>query len=66
MNQATRLKGLGYIISILSVLLLAAVAWSSASDEPLLLACLMLGVLSSIIGMSLRWRAHIVDQRSRN
>ena len=63
MNRETRLKGLGYLSSIVSVLLLGAVAWSSASEKPLLLAALVLGIATSIGGMGLRWRSMLVQQR---
>jgi hypothetical protein len=48
-------KGFGYLVSILSVLLLGAGAFKSASQEPLLLACLIAGMSTSIAGMGLRY-----------
>ena len=63
MNKVTRLKGFGYLASIVSVLLLGAVALDSASDEPVLLVCLILGMAASVLGMALRWKAQLVQQR---
>jgi len=58
-----RAKGLGYLVSILSVGLLGAVAWSSAARDPLLLACLVLGMIMAIVGMGLRWAASVREAR---
>jgi hypothetical protein len=49
------LKGCGYMMSFVSVLLLAAVALDGANRDPLLIALVTLGVLTSIGGMALRW-----------
>ena len=59
-------KSAGYFISIISVLLLGAVAWSSASENGLLLAALILGMATSIGGMALRWRSMLVQQRKEH
>ena len=59
------LKSLGYLVSILSVLLLGAVAWESVADDPAMRACLILGMLTSMFGMGLRWASFFVDQRER-
>lgn len=62
MNHISILKGAGYLVSTLSVLLLGLVAWKSASEQPLLLACLTGGMLTSITGMTLRWLSHRHEQ----
>jgi hypothetical protein len=62
MNRASRSKGGGYLVSTISVILLAAVAWKGASKDPVLLVCLILGALTSIVGMGLRWRAFRIGQ----
>ncbi len=49
------MKGFGYLVSTLSVLLLGAAAWKGASEEPLLLLYLLAGMATSIIGMWLRY-----------
>ena len=59
-------KGLGYLISTISVLLLGIVAWKSASEQPLLFACLIAGMIASITGMGLRWISHRLDQRQKD
>ena len=57
------MQGLGYIISIFSVVLLAIAAWETASRDPLLQLCLIGGVATSILGMALRYAAHRRDRR---
>ena len=49
------MKGFGYLISIVSVLLLGAAAWRGASEDPVLLVCLIAGIATSIAGMGLRY-----------
>ena len=56
-------KGLGYLVSIVSVLLLGAIAWPTASEPRWHMPVLVLGVLTSIAGMGMRYRAHILQQR---
>jgi hypothetical protein len=56
-------KGLGYVVSIVSVLLLGAIAWPSESEPRWHVPVLVLGVLTSITGMAMRYRAHILQQR---
>jgi hypothetical protein len=58
-------KSLGYSISIVSVILLAIPTVSRASEEPLLFACLLGGMVASVIGMILRWASHARDKRAR-
>jgi hypothetical protein len=62
------LKGNGYLISILSVFLLALSPLKSAKDDPLVLVCIAVGALLSIAGMGLRWVAdrktqHRIDRK---
>ena len=59
------LKALGYLVSTLSVILLGAVAWKGASENPMLIICLVAGMATSIIGMALRWISHRIDQREK-
>lgn len=61
MRKSSRLKGSGYLVSSVSVLLLGVPALKSAKDEPLMLTLLAVGMLLSIIGMALRWRSHRVE-----
>lgn len=65
MNTVSIFKGLGYLTSILSVLLLGITAWKSASEDPLLLACLIGGMTTSILGMALRWHSHRLEQKEQ-
>ena len=60
-----RLKSYGYLISIVSVVLLGSVAWKYASEDRLMLACLVLGIVTSIAGMGMRWAQFVLDQREK-
>jgi len=65
MNLASSLKGLGYLVSIISVGLLGIVAWPQ-SDEPLWKAVVVsAGMASSVLGMFLRWLSHQREQRQK-
>lgn len=57
------LKGVGYLISTLSVVLLAIVSWKSASQSTLLVACLLVGAAASIAGMFCRWLTYQIEKR---
>jgi Tfp pilus assembly protein PilO len=58
-------KGLGYLVSTISVVLLGMVSWKSASEQPLLFACLLAGMAASVLGMVLRWISHRRDQAEK-
>ncbi len=56
------MKGLGYLSSIVSVLLLGTVAWPKA-DEPRWKAPLLaVGMAASIFGIALRFLSHRKEQ----
>ncbi|WP_224516102.1 hypothetical protein [Mesorhizobium sp. CA8] len=57
------LKGTGYLISAVSVILLGIVSWDSALKSPLLTACLLGGAATSIIGMFCRWLSYEIEKR---
>jgi len=63
--MASLFKGLGYLVSTVSVLLLGAVAWKSASEQPMLFVCLILGMAASVAGMGLRWISHRIEQKEK-
>jgi hypothetical protein len=60
------LKGVGYLISTGSVVLLAIVSWSSASKSPVLIACLVGGAALSIVGMFCRWLTYQIEKRRQD
>ena len=62
MTRPSVYKGLGYLTSALSVVLLGVVSWKSASEQPLLFVCLLAGMATSVLGMTLRWRSHRIEQ----
>ena len=66
MRTVSQLKGGGYLVSTLSVVLLAVPALKSALESPLMLACLVCGALASILGMGLRWRSHRLEQKEKD
>ena len=57
------LKGNGYLISILSVFLLAFPPLKSAKSDPVVLSCIAIGAILSILGMALRW---IADRKTQH
>ena len=65
LNRASRFKWSGYLTSTVSVILLAIVALKGAKGDALLMACLILGALTSIAGMGLRWRSHRIEQHEK-
>jgi hypothetical protein len=56
-------KGLGYLTSIVSVFFLGAIAWPKPEDPAWHLPALAIGMATSIIGMALRYKAHLDQQR---
>ena len=56
-------KGLGYIVSIVSVFLLGAVAWPTGSEPRWYMPALILGMAMSILGMGFRYKAHLDERR---
>ena len=63
MNSISQLKGAGYLVSTISVILLGIVAWDGTKGEIVLRTCLTLGMITAIAGMALRWTSHRRDQR---
>ena len=59
------MKSVGYFISILSVFLLAAGSLKTASQDPLLLLCVIAGMTTSIIGMGLRYWSYRRDEAEK-
>ncbi|MBY2930081.1 hypothetical protein FIM10_15495 [Sphingomonadales bacterium 56] len=62
MIKSAAIKAAGYAISTISVLLLGFVSWRSASRDPLLSLCLIIGMATSIAGMGLRWLSYRVEE----
>lgn len=65
LSPASRLKGGGYLTSTISVALLAVPGLKAALEQPPLFACLAGGVVASIAGMALRWRAQRLEQMEK-
>ena len=57
------LKGLGYFISTISVLLLGAVAWPGPDEPGWKALVVVAGMAASIAGMGVRWLSHRKDRR---
>lgn len=62
-GQGLDWKGLGYLVSIASVLFLGAIAWPRPNDPWWHLPALILGMATSILGMACRYKAHLDQQR---
>ena len=56
-------KGLGYLVSIVSVFFLGAIAWPKPEDPKWHLAALIVGMATSIIGMGFRYYSHLQQQK---
>ena len=65
MKKVSELKGGGYLVSTISVVLLGIPAMKSALEEPLMATSLVAGMLLSVAGMALRWRSHRLEQREK-
>lgn len=59
------LKTSGYLVSIISVLLLGAVAWTATAEHPAMRILLILGMATSIAGMFLRWLSYLHERREK-
>ena len=55
-------KGLGYLVSIVSVLLLGAVAWPKPGAPHWHAPVLIAGMATSVLGMAFRYKAHLDQQ----
>ena len=62
--QANLLKTAGYLVSTLSVLLLGGVAWITAEGDDALRLLVILGILSSVAGMFMRWLSYQEDRQT--
>ena len=56
-------KAAGYLVSILSVFFLGAVAWPGPGDPAWVLPALIAGMALSIAGMGLRYIAHLKQKK---
>ena len=56
-------KALGYLISIVSVLFLGAVAWTKENPPGWYYPVLVTGMATSIAGMGCRYLAHLREKR---
>jgi hypothetical protein len=57
------LKLVGYLVSCVSVICLGIVSWSGAAEKPLMLALLIAGMATSIIGMLVRFWSYVRDKQ---
>jgi hypothetical protein len=56
-------KGLGYLISIVSVFFLGAIAWPKDGEPGWYMPALIIGMATSIVGMGCRYKAHLDQLR---
>lgn len=66
MRESSKIKGSGYFLSTVSVLLLGIPAVKSAGEDTMMMGLLLSGMVLSVIGMGLRWRSHRVELRERD
>ena len=66
MQRGPDLKGRGYLVSALSVVLLAIPAFKVAAKDAWTMAALAAGMALSVCGMLLRWRAHQLDRQRKD
>jgi hypothetical protein len=59
------IKSSGYLVSTVSVVLLGLASWKKASEEPLLMFCLIAGMSTSVVGMFLRWLSYEIEERRK-
>jgi hypothetical protein len=57
------LKTFGYLISSISVICLGMVSWTAAAEHPPMLAVLVVGMATSILGMLCRWASYRREKR---
>lgn len=55
-------KAIGYLVSIVSVFFLGAIAWPAPDDPKWYLPALIVGMATSILGMGFRYLAHRKQQ----
>ena len=63
--RSAKIKSAGYCASVLSVALLSAVSWKTASTSPVLAICLFLGAATSVCGMGLRWWSYEIEETEK-
>jgi hypothetical protein len=56
-------KALGYIVSIVSVFFLGAIAWPKPNDPWWHEPALIIGMATSVVGMGFRYKAHLDQKR---
>jgi len=56
-------KGIGYLVSIVSVFFLGSIAWPGPDEPKWHILALVVGMATSIIGMGFRYKAHLDEQR---
>lgn len=61
--MANWLTGIGYLLSSVSVVLLAWVARPAPGESRAVIGAIVAGGLLSVAGMALRWAAHLIMHR---
>jgi hypothetical protein len=56
-------KAIGYLVSIVSVFFLGAIAWPKPTEPRWHIFALIVGMTTSIVGMGCRYKAHLDEQR---
>ena len=61
--MANWLTGIGYALSIVSVVLLSWAAWPGPDEDRALVGAIIAGAVLSVVGMAMRWAAHLIMHR---
>jgi hypothetical protein len=56
-------KAIGYLVSMVSVLLLGSIAWPKPHDPAWHVPFLLAGMATSLVGMGFRYKAHLDQKR---
>lgn len=56
-------QGLGYIVSTVGVLLFGIIAWPTETDPDWHRPVVIAGVVTAILGMAMRYKAHVDQKR---
>lgn len=60
--RSAKIKTSGYLISVVSVVLLAIVSWKNAQKDTVPAVCLFGGAMTSMLGMGLRWWSYEIEE----
>lgn len=60
------IKTTGYLVSTVSVILLAVASWPKAQEDPVFMTCLICGAVASVVGMFCRWLSYSIEKKQKH